>query len=196
MITTIKYVEGAVLPVNLLELKAEYRNGITNLNWKTLSETNTSHFEIQRGFNGSDFNVIGNVGAAGNSSSMNQYVFIDGSPARGNNFYRLKLLDADGKSGYSRIIMIKTGDDRPSIDIFPNPVTEKTLVFQLNSYDKGSFQVELYNSVGQVVYKTGIDYQGGSLIQTLKLPGNIVQGFYHLKIYSGNVRVDRKLVIQ
>jgi uncharacterized delta-60 repeat protein len=196
VITTIKYCQNVILPVNLVEFAAEYKNGVTTLKWKTLTETNKAHFEIQRGFNGNDFNEIGNVIAAGNNLSLQQYTFEDRSPQPGINFYRLKIIDADGKAEYSKIVSIKTGDAQESITIFPNPVTDKTIILQLNNLPHGTFKVELYNSIGQVVYKNKILYSGGSLSQTIKLPGSTAEGLYHLHVYSGEFRFDQKLIIR
>ena len=198
IITTIKYVQGIgiVLPVNLVEFRAEYKNGITTLKWKTLTETNTDHFEIQRGSNGNDFNEIGNVIAAGNSSSVQQYMFEDRSPQPGINFYRIKIIDAGGKVEYSKIVSIKTGDAQKSITVFPNPITDKTIILQLNNMHQGIFKIELYNSMGQAVYKNNIVYSGGSLTETIKLPENIAEGLYHLHVYSGEVRFAQKLIMK
>jgi len=197
VITTIKYGPSqAPLSVNLVELRAEYKNGITSLKWKTITETNTDHFEIQRGSNGSDFTRIGNVMAAGNSSSAQQYMFDDRSPQPGINFYRLKIIDADGKYEYSKIISIKTGVAQQSITVFPNPVTDKTMLLQLNNMHKGNIKIELYNSLGQAVFKDHIVYSGGSLTETIKLPESIAEGLYYLHIYSDAVRFDQKLIIK
>ncbi len=198
LITTIKYMQsqGGPLPVRLVEFRAEYKNGITTLKWKTLTETNTDHFEIQRGSNGNDFNEIGNLIAAGNSSSMQQYMFEDRAPQPGINFYRLKIIDADGKAEYSKIVSIKTGDAQRSITVFPNPVTDKTIILQLNNMHPETFEIVLYNSIGQAVYKNNIDYAGGSLTATIKLPDSIAEGLYHLHVYSGEVRFAQKLIMK
>jgi hypothetical protein len=196
VITTIKYKENLVLPLNLVEFRAQYKNGTTTLKWKTLTETNTDHFEIQRGFNGHDFNEIGNVIAAGNSSSLQQYMFDDTSPQPGINFYRLKIIDADGRAEYSKVISIKTGDAQKSITVFPNPVTDKTIILQLNNLHEGTFTIELYNAIGQKVYKNHIVYSGGSLTETIKLTENIAEGLYYLHVNSGEVRFDQKLIMK
>jgi hypothetical protein len=196
LITTIKYMVNPVVPLKLVEFRAEYKNGSTTLQWKTLTEINTHHFEIQRGFTGSDFNEIGNVIAAGNSSSLQQYMFVDRSPQPGINFYRLKIIDADGKTEYSKIVSIKTGDAQKSITVFPNPVTDKTIILQLNNQHQGTFTLELYNSIGQAVYKNNIVYSGGSLTETIKFPENIAEGLYHLHVYSGEVRFDRQVIMK
>lgn len=196
VITTIKYTENLALPVKLVEFRAEHKNGITTLKWKTLTETNTDHFEIQRGFNGSDLIEIGNVIAAGNSSSVQQYMFEDKSPQHGINLYRLRIVDAGGKAEYSKIIRVKTGDALQSVSVYPNPVTGKTIILHLNNLHPETFKLDLYNSLGQPVYTSNIIYAGGSLTEAVKLPDSLVEGLYHLQVYSGEVRINQKLIIQ
>src|SRR4029079_5823249 len=57
------------LPVNLVSFNGELQGGATLLNWRTATEENTSHFEIERSLNGTSFEKIGSVTATGNSST-------------------------------------------------------------------------------------------------------------------------------
>jgi hypothetical protein len=127
---------------------------------------------------------------------MQQYMFEDMSPQPGINFYRLKIIDANGKAEYSKIVSIHTGDAQKSITVYPNPVTDKTIILQLNNLHQGIFNIELYNSIGQAVYKSKIVYPGGSLAETIKLPASIAEGLYHLHVYSGEARFDQKLILK
>jgi hypothetical protein len=45
------------------------------LNWTTATEQNTSYFEVQYSANGTEFATIGNVRAAGNSTTPMYYDF-------------------------------------------------------------------------------------------------------------------------
>jgi hypothetical protein len=134
--------------------------------------------------------------AAGNSSLVQPYMFEDRSPQPGINYYRLKIIDADGKAEYSNIVSINAGNAQKSITFFPNPVTNKTIILHLNNLHQGTFKIELYNSIGQEVYKNHLLYSGGSLTENIKLPENIVDGLYHLYVYSGEERFDQQLIIK
>ncbi len=73
------------------------------LEWTTLSESSSKSFSIERSTDGINFSVIGNVAAAGNSSTTQNYQFADDSPVRGNNFYRISAQGINGSIYYSFI---------------------------------------------------------------------------------------------
>jgi hypothetical protein len=102
----------------------------------------------------------------------------------------------DGKAEFSKIVSIKTWNSRISIGVFPNPVTDKTFILQINKQHQGTYKIELYNSMGQAIYKNNIVYPGGSLTQTINLPGSIAEGLYHLQVYSGEVRFGQKIILR
>ena len=54
-----------------------------------------------------NFEPIGNVEGAGNSSKQLSYTFVDNNPYQGISYYRLKQTDYDGKYAFSDIIIIK-----------------------------------------------------------------------------------------
>jgi len=64
-------------PVELSALNASVKNNIVQLNWKTISETNSLMFDIQRKSANSEWSKIGEVIAAGNSNSPKEYLFTD-----------------------------------------------------------------------------------------------------------------------
>jgi hypothetical protein len=85
------------LPLTLLNLYVNLSsNKYVILNWQTAQEINTSHFIIERSANGTDFSSIGKVSASGNNSITKDYLYTDTKPAKGTNYYRLKMVDADG----------------------------------------------------------------------------------------------------
>jgi hypothetical protein len=56
------------VPIVLISFKTKIYNKSTNLNWITASETNNDYFTIERSGDGSDFDAIGEIDGAGNSS--------------------------------------------------------------------------------------------------------------------------------
>ena len=93
------------------------------LQWKTTNEINTSHFEVQRSKDGINFTKIGMVQAA-NITGINNYFFTDAAPLLGNNYYRLKQIDMDGRFTYSKIVTITFQSIINSLIIYPNPVVD------------------------------------------------------------------------
>ncbi len=115
---------GAV-PVKLSEWKAVITAGKVNLSWKTQSENNASHFNIQRSTDGLHFSTIASVLATGTSQVPVSYSVFDASPVRGNSFYRLEMNDKDGKQEYSEMIKISFQTVEKQVKILNNPAGEK-----------------------------------------------------------------------
>ena len=104
----------------------------SQLDWKTATELNSSHFEIERSINGYQFEKIGKVNAAGNSNTVTSYNFIDRLPVKGMNYYRLKQFDLDGKYDYSETRKVEIKTDLPLFVLYNNPsngiaITVKTV---------------------------------------------------------------------
>ena len=116
----VKTIETA-LPLNLLSFTGTKENGVNLLSWKTASEVNTLHFEVQRSMDAKTFTKIGTVDAFG--SGNNQYNYQDLTTYYGNIYYRLKMSDRDGTFAYSKIISLINGEGRLAI-IYPNPAIE------------------------------------------------------------------------
>lgn len=109
------------LPVEWLSFDGEVVNRWGELEWATATETNSSHFEVQRSADALEFRPIGEVGAAGNSSSENRYNFTDKSLPEGIQYYRLKQIDFNGDFEYSNTIALDYGQTTTALLVAPNP---------------------------------------------------------------------------
>ena len=90
------------LPVELVHFDAICDKSHVLLTWTTGSESNSDRFEIERSADGSVFEVIGTVHAAGNSQSPIEYSFVDERPLS-TGYYRLYQIDYDGSGAYSEL---------------------------------------------------------------------------------------------
>jgi endo-1,4-beta-D-glucanase Y len=109
----------ASLPVTLVNFTGKYDSGVVKLEWNTGSEKDASHFDIERSADGENFVKIGKVNAAGNSTRPEYYTFLDPEPLNGISYYRLVVVDNDGKSAAGNVIAIEK--ESPGITVFPNP---------------------------------------------------------------------------
>ena len=118
------------LPVKMTQFKGSKVESKNVLTWTTTKENDNKGFEVQRSFNGIDFNTIGFVASAGENGNSNgnlNYRFTDNQTPAGNIYYRLKQVDINGKETISEIVLIK-GDKTNKIEfaaIYPNPAKEK-----------------------------------------------------------------------
>lgn len=163
------------LPVKLLRWEAIANNNIVKLQWTSSSEINTSHFIIERSQDGARYNSIATINAAGNSSHNVDYNFEDKNPIRGRAYYRLKMVDVDGKFEYSTIRTVNVSSTSSAF-LVKNPI-QQTL--EVVASEKSDWQI--VNISGQVL-KTGKAQIGRTEIGLYELaPGN-----YWIKLTDGN----------
>ncbi|MDP4244321.1 MAG: T9SS type A sorting domain-containing protein [Bacteroidota bacterium] len=140
-----------ILPITLEEFNAELNSNATiGLSWTTAQESNSSHFDIERSTNGSEWNKVGEVAAKGNAYLPSLYAYTDENPSNGNNYYRLKMIDLDGRSTYSAIRVIARASLSAKVSFFPNPAHDYVNV-ALSGSSATQVTVRLLNQAGQVL---------------------------------------------
>ena len=140
-----------LLPIELISFTGWYNGYENELHWKTATEINSDHFEVQKSINGIDFIEIGSVDAAGMSTSELNYLFFDDNSYSGINYYRLKLVDIDGVFEYSNTIVIRVDTDGiPAFVIYPNPVND-ILFCSVNSTQNKTVVIEITDLLGKTI---------------------------------------------
>lgn len=113
-------------PVTWTGVSAEATaSGQVTVRWTTASERNSSHFDVQRSRDARSFESLGTVRAAGLSQTRTDYSFVDTTPYDGVSYYRLKQVDFDGKTDYSRVVSVDAAGDYA---VSPNPVASRIVV--------------------------------------------------------------------
>jgi hypothetical protein len=97
----------APLPVTLTSFTGKLVNKQTELRWATASEKNNAEFLVERSLDGRKFETLGTVKGNGTTNVAQYYAFTDAKPAQGTNYYRLKQIDFEGASEYSKIVAVK-----------------------------------------------------------------------------------------
>src|SRR5690606_5824049 len=140
----------SVLPLQLITFKGEWKNNAALLQWETVNENNTAEFVVERSLDGSNYSPTGSVNANGNTTTNIKYSFTDHNAASqpaAMIFYRLKLVDQDGKFSYSKSISI---DLKNVLDIvlFPNPVKDK-LNIRIKNREERTITLEISDMQGR-----------------------------------------------
>ena len=143
------------LPVELSEFTAiAYKNVDAQLAWRTASEKNNDHFDVERSLNGTDFEKIGQVKGQGTTISPTAYTLTDaGIGAKVNSavYYRLKQVDADGTVSFSPVRTVAFSHSLPTtFTVAPNPAHENTVV-DLRSMPVGTYQLSLFDATGRLL---------------------------------------------
>ncbi|MEO7121483.1 MAG: T9SS type A sorting domain-containing protein [Ginsengibacter sp.] len=141
---------NVVLPVTLLSFDGNLNGDKILLNWQTSSEQNSKYFDIQKSTDGTSFESIGKVNAAGNSASVMRYNFND-PQVNEFNYYRLKMVDIDGKFVYSSTILIKNSGISQHLWVGNNPF-HNTINIRLARIPQQSVKVELVSVNGARIY--------------------------------------------
>ena len=182
------------LPVELLYFRAEpVEEGIL-LSWATASETNNSHFTIERGRYAGQMNPIVQVAGAGNSQEELSYVYLDRTAPSGRNFFRLKQTDISGEVTYSEILSLQyTEQAQLQLNVRPNP-SNGDLTILLKGISPGLVAIAFMDSQGKVVWQNQRVIEDRS--QSLKLETGLRPGVYFLKVSNGGKMLHQKIMIK
>jgi len=126
-------------------------NSINNLRWATEQEVNTSHFNIQRSQDGVSFTTVGTSPAQGNATTTTHYTYDDVNPFEGANYYRLELVDADGKVSYSNTILLFINPDDVGYTFHPNP-TRDVVYYSYEASKSEMLEIEVVDVLGRVLH--------------------------------------------
>jgi type IX secretion system substrate protein len=181
-----------VLPVVLTSFTAAVNTGSVNLYWHIENEIGFSYFEIEFSTDGINFSPIGSVNYLNN---VPDYHFIHESPQPGKNFYRLRLVDMDGKYTYSNILPVNIGSNENELLIYPNPVSNY-ISLQLHSDSRQLITVVIFDNVGQrLIYKNILAEKGDNYI-FLPDVKNLPSGIYLIKVNTGSKMFVEKFVVE
>jgi hypothetical protein len=180
------------LLVTLTYFTASLIKNTSNLSWQTASEQNCDYFEVERSSNSIDFEAIGNVKGHGNSNVPKDYSFIDKTPITGTNYYRLRQVDFDGHSIFSKTVSVQFLSEDSLLNlIYPNPA--RTIVnIPINEFPFPS-TVEIYSSTGKLVLQQ--DISTSNLYFSVNIQ-KLDPGIYLIKLNQGTQQTVWKFIKQ
>lgn len=160
---------GVVLPLHLLTFNAVADGQKSRLEWVTAAERGVDRFEIERSVNGKDFSFLFQEASKGDKESEQSYKRYDEQPVEGWNYYRLRIVDLDGKSGYSAVEAVHFGNKQAlQIAVYPNP-TSGILQLQVltdNSADELCYMADV---TGRQVWRQELILEQGKNMFTIDI---------------------------
>jgi hypothetical protein len=182
------------LPLKLLNF-----NGVNNgdntatLNWTTDGEVNTKLFEVQRSTNGVNFDLVKSVAASANSTTKKDYTCNDVfSPFQTTYYYRLKMIDQDGRFTFSPIIRLEL-NGKGKIRVFPNPFIDK-MVINIESADKDDIVLSLIDIHGRKIFQQKNNVKKGVNAIQVNTGQNIPKGIYLLEVVTSDKTETMKII--
>ena len=130
VLATVDSDPNCTLPVSLVDFNGSKSGAVNLLDWTTVSETNNTGFELERSADGIRFSKLAFVASKapnGNSTRSITYNFTDVAPLAANGWYRLKQIDKDGRSAYSKTVLIQRSRGVGGLitGIYPNPASQE-----------------------------------------------------------------------
>lgn len=175
------------LPVDLIRFTATQSGNSNLLHWKTENEQGLKEYVIERSMQGVRFEEIGRLAASGSG----QYQFEDLRPAKGMNYYRLRMVDVDGKEKISEVRIVRNDKFIMSFVGYPNPVRQKLNV-QYNVEGHEQLLLSIRNATGILVSQQQLPRSAAGQYQmdVSALPA----GLYYLRLDAGGETKMQKLI--
>ena len=175
---TVYYEDPTTLPVSLVNFSAKKNNKSIDITWTTDIEADMKHYEIQRSSDGRNFSTIQTIQSR-NSVSSTSYAGNDSKPLNGISYYRLKMIETDGNTTYSRIavVQLRTGN---SIAVYPT-IWKKGTALNISNPNNEKLTAYFFTSTGQ---QAGISTTINSTLATNTL--NNQKGIVYYKIINAD----------
>jgi hypothetical protein len=188
--------QSIVLPVTILSFDAKYvaANNV-KVSWSTTDEVNASYFVVERSSNGSDFTVVAQVNASESANPVHNYNINDQLYNVNSNvvYYRLRIVDKDGKYNYSKIIPVKLDQPENSISVYPNPVDNYAIV-NLYADKPGNCVLRLIDEAGRQILVKSFTVIAGNNNLTVDQLGHMPKGIYVIQVMLNNNLYNQKIV--
>jgi len=175
------------LPIELIYFNARPNDtrGSIDLSWEVTTESTVDKFIVEYARNAVDFGQLAVIPFTKNKWNY-IYTHADAQPNM-THFYRLKMVEPDGKITYSDIqaASLIRADYNP-VSIHPNPINGATKL-KFEGFTGGKGQLMVYDSYGRLLVQQNILIQEGGNDLPLNVNG-LSAGLYTLQLLQGEYR--------
>ncbi|MCP9751985.1 GEVED domain-containing protein [Ferruginibacter sp. HRS2-29] len=150
--------------------------------WSVENEINLDKYTVERSADGVNFTGI----ITADVTNSRNYGKNDLSPLAQDNYYRIKATSSNGQVQYSAIVKVApiAVTIPASISVYPNPVEDKTMNLSFVNQASGTYQLQLINDLGQVMYSGSVKVTGNNDRKQVKLQTIKATGRYTLKVVA------------
>lgn len=185
-----------ILPVTFVSFTAQKQRAASLLRWETTNEVNAHSFDVERSNDAVNYQKIGAVTAAGNTTGLTKYQFVDQQPLTGYNYYRLKQIDRNGvfKHTPTRLLVFDEASLQ-SIKAYPVPTTQLLAVEIPPQLRTKEVVVNLTTSIGVTVQQLRLPANRADDRRVLNLAG-LAAGVYTLQVFANGYQASVTVIKQ
>ena len=188
------FVGSAVLPINNLSIEGSLKDCKTTINLTVTNEINAVNYQLQASTDGSNFANNSTLPARHNSSgSVKRYSFEVNPSLNNYSFYRIKTIDHDGNSNFSKVIYVESNCNQTDyLTIYPNPTKGGSIQLEYGNASVSSKGIlRLINTAGNIVWKKEIGILAGK--NHFSIPANNLPiGQYYVQLLLNNGKIITK----
>jgi|GEM_PF-1596999 len=186
-VTTFSPFTIAATQLNVLPVKLEYirgqRSGSRNLlNWKLTCTSASITMQIERAADTRNFSSIGSITATQARCSQ-PFDFTDAQPLAGYNYYRLKMIDVDGKVSYSPVVLLQSSQKGFAVvGIYPSVVNSQAAV-SLSSSAATQVEINITDMAGRKLQHSLNTVPAGSSLLNVDC-SRLAAGYYNITVVN------------
>ncbi|MBX0292908.1 hypothetical protein K3G63_20870 [Hymenobacter sp. HSC-4F20] len=184
------------LPVQLVSFTARSQGSGVQLNWTTATELHAASFTVERSADGTSFQPVTTLQAAGTSTTTRTYSATDAIPAVGTRYYRLRQTDLDGTVAFSQVVPVvaSTGGLAQQEMAVYGTATALTIDMQLTGVCEA---VRIMDSMGRVLRTETLPAgQTGTFRRQVTLGPSAPGGVYIVQAITSTGVVSRRVLVQ
>ena len=184
------------LPVVLASFTAKLENKKPVISWVSSKEENLNVFVLERSVDGQSFKDAAMIFPNEKTSADSKYSFTDNAistNAKGILYYRLRMVDLDGKFKYSETRLLRISDQEKAVSIqtYPNPAINELRITIPGNWQDKKIQYDVFSVTGQSMKK--ISRNNASQTEVLDI-SQLPAGSYIVRVSVDNETATQQFV--
>jgi Secretion system C-terminal sorting domain len=180
-----------ILPLSGIVVSATSSKICNTINWETTEEVNVKNFIVEKSIDGINFSSIGNTLASGNNST---YVFKDYAVEKKSIYYRIVMVNSNGKKSNSTIVKVTNDIVTAHIKCFPK-LANSNITIEWYADNNSTAVVTIIDAVGRVVVSKNFVSSIGDNKNDINVI-NLKAGQYFVRVNSGTNKITESFIKQ
>ena len=174
--------KSGFLPINLIYFKGVQVNKKNLLNWKVYCSSARANFELERSNDALHFATIASI-TADQLRCEQPFDFTDENPLPGSDYYRLKIVDINGKTDYSNIVLLSLKPQPFELmSLNPSVISKENALLKVNASDRNELILVVTDFSGRRINSQYVQMVPGTNQFTINT-ANLPTGAYQLTGY-------------